>query len=456
MADPTGPTPVMPTPAMLRPVPSPAAPVMPTPAMLRPVPSPAAPPPSPFGRVEPDGTVILLAPEGEIRIGQWAAGPPESGLAFFQRKYDDLVVEIELISARLIDGRATPEQAQTVLVKVREGLAARAFVGDVVELGIKCDVAAANIVEVRAAITEKRAAARAESTAAREALAAEAEKLGPSTSWKQSSERFAAIVEEWKALPRTDRATEQALWKRISSARTGFDKRRRQHFTEADAQHKIAITRKRELIATAESLATTADWVGTGKKIRDLMNEWKAAPRAGRSDEDKLWKRFKAAQDTFFAAKTTAEQQAEDALRPNAAEKELLASQAEALLPITDHKAAKAALRDIHDRWEKIGDLPRGDRERLESRLRKVDEALRKDESESWKKSNPEARARAETTANVFADGIAKLEAKRAKAQAVGNDREVAKLDASIEQTTALLMAAQAAANEFGSLTHAG
>jgi hypothetical protein len=132
-----------------------------------------------------------------------------------------------------------------------------------------------------------------------------------------------------------------------------------------------------------------------------------------------------------------------------------LASEAEALLPITDYKAAKSALRGIHERWEKVGDLPRGESERLDARLRKVDEALRKDETESWKKSNPEARARAESTANVFSDGIAKLEVKRAKAAASGNDREVAKLDAAIEQTTALLRAAQAAASEFGSLTHA-
>lgn len=448
MADPTGPTPIT-VPART------PRPGIPTPAMLRP-PAPAAAPPSPFGRVEADGTVFLLAPEGEIRIGQWAAGPPAAGLAFFQRKYEDLVVEIDLIWARLADGRATPEQARTVLVKIREALTARAFIGDVVELGNKCDLVAAKIVEVRAAVAEKRAAARAEAIAARESLAAEAEKLGPSSAWKQTSERFAAIIEEWKTLPRTDRTTEQVLWKRISAARTGFDKRRRQHFTEADAQNKIAVARKRELIATAEGLAKSTDWVATGKKIRDLMNDWKSAPRAGRSDEDKLWKRFKAAQDEFFAAKIAAEQQAEDDLRPNVAAKELLASQAEALLPITDHKTAKVALRGIHERWEKVGDLPRGDRERLDARLRKVDEALRKDESESWKKSNPEARARAESTANVFAEGIAKLEAKREKAVVCGNDREVAKLDASIEQTTALLRAAQSAANEFGSLTHAG
>ena len=88
-----------------------ADPGVPTPAALRPpVPVPASEPapsaasdPSKFGRVEPDGTVILFAPEGEVTVGQWAAGDPSEGLAFFGRKYDDLVVEIDLIEKRLHD-----------------------------------------------------------------------------------------------------------------------------------------------------------------------------------------------------------------------------------------------------------------------------------------------------------------------------------------------------------------
>ena len=64
----------------------------------------------------------------------------------------------------------------------------------------------------------------------REALATEAEALSDSTSWKSTSERYSAMVEEWKALPRSDRSLEQDLWKRLSSARASFDKRRRAHF----------------------------------------------------------------------------------------------------------------------------------------------------------------------------------------------------------------------------------
>ena len=106
MADPGVPTPA----ALRRPAPAPAS---------EPAP-PAASDPSRFGRVEADGTVILLAPEGEVTVGQWAAGDPAEGLAFFGRKYDDLVVEIDLIEKRLADHRATADQAEAVVTRVRE------------------------------------------------------------------------------------------------------------------------------------------------------------------------------------------------------------------------------------------------------------------------------------------------------------------------------------------------
>jgi hypothetical protein len=383
--------------------------------------------------VEPDGTVILLAPEGEVVVGQWAAGTPEEGLAFFARKYDDLVVEVDLIATRLGDGRAPAEQAEAVLTRVREALAGRSFVGDIATLEAKCDALAAEVETARAAARARKAEQREATLAARQALADEAESLRESTAWKATTERYAAIVEEWKSLPRADRTAEQELWQRLSQARTAFDKRRRAHFSEVDTQRKDAISRKRDIIAKAEALSTSTDWAKTGKQLRDLMNDWKAAPRASRTDEDKLWKRFKAAQDTFYAARIAAEDAEQETLRPNVAVKESLAAEAEGLLPITDLKAAKAALRGIQERWDKAGDLPRGDRDRIEGRLRKVEEAVRAAESDAWQKSSG-------TVANdAFTQALTRLEEKRAAAQARGDAAGTAALDAQIASTKALL-----------------
>jgi hypothetical protein len=422
---------------------------VPTPSALRrPVPTPAAAP-SPFGRVTDDGTVYLIAPEGELLVGQYAAGTPAEGLAFFQRKYDDMAVEITLITARLADSKASVEQAGTVLARVREQLAARSFVGDVAALQASCDALAALIETARVTQQAAKAEQRAASIAAREALALEAERLSGSTAWKATTERYAALVEEWKALPRADRPTEQELWKRISHSRTEFDKRRRAHFADLDSTRKVALTRKRELIAQAEALSVSTDWAGTARKLRDLLGDWKEAPRGSRADEDKLWKRFKAAQDAFYAAKTGAESAADEVLKVNVPAKEALVEQAEKILPVSDVKAAKNALRDIQDRWEKAGDIPRSDRDRLEKRLKRVEDALRNAESDSWKRSNPEARSRAESTANAFSGAIEKLQKQHEAAVAKGDSVAAAKIADQIEGTKALLAAAEKAASEF-------
>lgn len=434
---------LIPTPAALKPTRPAARPVAP-------VTAPAASDPTKFGHVDAEGRVYLHAPEGEVLVGQWAAGPPDEGLAFYGRKYDDLVVEVDLAATRLADGRSSAEQAAGVLSRVREGLSQRGFVGDIIALEGKCESLEHQVASARERAAAEREAARRAAAEAREALAAEAEKLANSTAWKATSERFAAIVEEWKVLPHAERATEQDLWKRISAARSAFDKRRRQHFTEVEAQRKDAMSAKRELIARAEALASSTDWAATGRKLRDLMTEWRQAPRGGKRDEDRLWQRFKAAQDAFYAARVAAETAEEARLEPNVAVKEQLVVEAETLVPVTDPKSAKSTLRSIQDRWEKAGDVPRAQRDRLEGRLKRVEEAVRKAEADTWKRSNPEARARAESTASAFADGLARLHSKLAAAQARGDQAEVARIQASIEQTEALLKAAQNAASEFG------
>jgi hypothetical protein len=396
-----------------------------------------------------DGTVYLLAPEGEILVGQYAAGTPAEGLAFFARKYLDLTMELDLTLTRLTEEKSTAEQAAVVLQRVREMASGRSFVGDVVALEAKCDSLETAIATARGREQERKVAGRQAALATREALVTEAESLTNSTTWKATTERYTLMVEEWKTIPRADRGAEQDLWKRLSAARTHFDKRRRAHFAEVDVARKESLTKKRELIAAAEALKDSTDWSGTSRKLRDLMGEWKKAPRGSKADEDKLWKRFKATQDVFYAAMKADAEAQEAELASNVPAKEALVVEAEALLPITDIGQAKSKLRAIVERYEKVGDLPKSDRGRLEGRMKKIEDAIRTADQEKWRKSNPEVKARAESTANAFTDAISRLEAQLAQAEAAGNVAKAADLRASIASTQALLGAAEGAAAEF-------
>jgi hypothetical protein len=414
-------------------------PEIPTPAALRPPPRTAVADASGFGRVDPDGTVYLRAPEGEVVVGQYAAGTPEEGLAFFTRKYADLVVDIDLAITRLRDGRGTPESGEQALTRVKEALAARSFVGDIAALEARCAQARELVDQARAASKERREQERQAALVARTALADEAESFAGSTAWRVTSERFTAIVEEWKTLPRGDRASEQALWKRLSGARAAFDKARRAHFATLDVQRKEALAVKRDIIAQAEKLATSTDFGPTTRKFRDLLDQWKRAPRGSRSDEDKLWKRFKAAQDSFYASMKAADAAKDAALAENVPAKQELVAQAEALLPPgEDLKKGKAALRAIQQKWDSVGDIPKSDRTRLEARLKKVEDAFRDAERERWKDSATQS----VPGAQAFTDALDRLEQQLDSARKSGNQARIAELESSIASTRALLQAA--------------
>jgi hypothetical protein len=404
--------------------------------------------PSRFGRIDADGTVWLSTPSGDVAVGNWAAGSAEEGLAFFGRKYDDILVEVDLAAHRLKDGRGL-DTAPTAVSHAREALAAPAFLGDVVELARACDEVEALMASARADREAARARQREEALAAREAIVVEAESLAESTAWKVTGERFTALLDAWKAAPRIDRQREQALWKRFSSARTGFDRRRRQHFAARESERKEALSAKESLIREAEKLSTSREWAETTRAYRSLMDRWKAAPRGSRQDEDRLWTRFRAAQDAFFASRDAVNAERDVEHRANLERKEALVVEAEALLPILNVAAAKRTLRSVQERWEGIGHVPRSDKERIERRLRVVEDAVRQADERRWAASDPARRARAEDTAERFRTALARAEQDLASAQASGDPQRIASAQASVDSTRALLAAVEGTVSEF-------
>jgi hypothetical protein len=395
---------------------------------------------TPFGRAEEDGTVYLLLPDGtERKIGQYTIGTPDEGLAFYARKYLDLWVELDLTEQRIKQGKADPASASKSVAKVRDALVEPAFVGDVAALTANLAVAE------REAAAERKKAERAAALVQREAIVTEAESLAESTQWKATGDRFRELLDAWKVLPPAPRSVTQPLWERFSTARSAFDKNRRHHFAALDAERSAASSAKEALVAEAEALSSSTDWAATAAAYRTLMDRWKAAPRGSRPEEQKLWTRFRAAQDVFFAARTASFSERDAAQSQNVAAKEAILAEAEAI-DTSDYKAARKALREIHDRWEAAGQVPRADRERLEGRLRKIEDAVKRAQDNEHRRTDPEKSARASSTIELLSNAIADLEAKKAKAT---DPKKIADLDAQIAGRRELLAAAEAALAEF-------
>lgn len=403
----------------------------------------------PWGRVDETGTVYVRTADGEKVVGSWQAGAPEEALAYFERKYDGLVVEIDLLERRVKTTDLSAKDALAAVGHLREQVDQAHAVGDLEALGRRLDQLT-ELIETR---REERRAARArqaeEARKAKEALVAEAEELAASDQWRAAGERLRALVDTWKGLPRLDRKSDDELWHRFSHARSAFSKRRKAHFASLDAQREEARRRKEKLVAEAEALSGSTDWGPTAARYRELMQDWKAAGRAQREHEDKLWQRFRGAQDVFFAARgeVFAERDAEQ--RENLARKEELAAEAEKLLPVTDLKAARVAFRAVNERWDAIGHVPRDSRAGIEGRMHAVERAIQEAEEAEWRRTNPEARARAEGLTGQLQDAVDKLRAQIDKAREAGNTAKAQKLERELEGRQALLDQALKGLREF-------
>ncbi len=179
------------------------------------------------------------------------------------------------------------------------------------------------------------------------------------------------------------------------------------------------------------------------------MARWKAAGRAQRDIEDELWARFRGAQDVFFQARSAVFSERDAEQVANQKLKEALAAEAETILPITDLKVAKAALREINERWEAIGHVPRDVRPKLDGRLNTVERAIREAEDSEWKRSNPEAKARAAGMVGLFQAKADKLRTDLDKARAAGNASRTAKLESELAGIEELLNQAHRSQEEF-------
>ncbi|MFI8343581.1 DUF349 domain-containing protein [Streptomyces sp. NPDC085639] len=404
----------------------------------------------PWGRVDETGTVYVRTSDGEQVVGSWQAGTPEEALAYFERKYEGLVVEIGLLEKRVRTTDLSAKDAQTAIDHLRTQVDEHHAVGDLDALRVRLDKLVTTVESRR----EERKAAKAkqadEARAAKDALVVEAEQLAQSDQWRSAGERLRALVDIWKGLPRLDRKSDDELWHRFSHARSAFSKRRKAHFASLDAQREDARKVKERLVAEAESLSKSTDWGPTAARYRELMADWKAAGRAQRESEDDLWNRFRGAQDVFFAARSEvfAERDAEQI--ENLKLKEELADEAEKLVPITDLKAARAAFRSLNERWEAIGHVPRDARPKVEGRMHSVERAIQEAEEGEWRRTNPEARARAAGLTGQLQAAVDKLREQIDAARAAGNNAKADKLSRELEGRQALLDQALKGLEEFG------
>ena len=375
-----------------------------------------------FGRVDADGTVYVKTAEGDRVVGSWQAGTPEEGLAHFARRFADLVTEVDLIEARLASGAADATHSLASVRRLRSTLDEAHVVGDIDGLAARLDRLAALAEEKASEARAAREVARGEALARKTALVEEAETIAAeATGWKTAGDRLKEILDEWKTVRGVDKKTDGELWKRYAAARDGFTRRRGAHFATLDGQRKQAQAAKEALVKEAESLSDSTEWSATAARLKDLMTEWKAAPRAAKEAEQRLWERFRAAQDAFFTRRSETFSARDAEFKGNLDRKQAILAEVEALDVEADPRAAQNKLRDAQAAWHDAGRVPRESAPGLDRRWRAAEERIRTAMDSAWRKTAPQDNP----LLRQMRDQVAEAEQRLARARAAGDNRRI-------------------------------
>ena len=418
-----------------------------------------------FGEVREDGVITVqdgphtreIGSVGEIKAGEIDESTKAQALIPHVHAYLDLKAFLETMELKLQAPQLAQVDVNRVLEQVRKNMKDLNVVGDIPALRQKAsevrEKAKEIISKLEAEKAQLREAALKERTQLVESVEALANTDSPKGGWKIAGEKVRGSLDEWKSLqkagPALAKNSEDELWKRLSNARNSFERRRRTHFSELEAKQVEATKVKTSLIEKAEAIKDSDDYGKTIREFRDLMEQWKKAPRGNRKKEDQLWAKFKAAQDAFYERRNADLAKSEAEQQENLAKKEALIEKAEALLPIKDLEKTKLEFAKLEDQIDAIGFVPRNHIRRVENRLKAIQDAIREAEQAEWRRTDPATKARVEGASSQLQAAIASYEEDLEKAIASKDEAKIAKAQAALDARREWLAVIERSAKEL-------
>ena len=156
----------------------------------------------------------------------------------------------------------------------------------------------------------------------------------------------------------------EEIWQRFKAASTIINKRHQQHFEELRAREEENLQKKTELCEKIEAINTremkgSADWDNATKEIIAIQAEWKNIGFAPQKMNVKIFERFRASCDSFFARKTEYFRDLKQGYKENAEKKRALIARANELKDNTDWKNTANLFLELQKEWKTIGPVPK-------------------------------------------------------------------------------------------------
>ena len=176
--------------------------------------------------------------------------------------------------------------------------------------------------------------------------------------WVDKTNTVLEVQKTWKTIGYAPKKDNNAIYARFRKACDIFFGNKAKFYASAYEEQKENMKLKVEITDKAEALKTSEDWKETTTELIRLQKQWKEIGPVPRRDSDKLWKRFRAACDTFFNNKSKYFEDIDSTFEDNLKAKEALVGEMDASIPSEDHRKNIEALERFQSRYNSIGYVP--------------------------------------------------------------------------------------------------
>ena len=176
--------------------------------------------------------------------------------------------------------------------------------------------------------------------------------------WQKKSDELSEIFGVWKTIGPASKKDNEEIWQRFRGTMDTFFAKKKAFFATLKDRQTENLERKTQLCIEAEALMESTDWKNSTEQIKKLQEEWKTIGPVPKRHTDKIWKRFRAACDTFFTRKNEHFSGRRTEEEANLAAKKALLEEIKAFEIGPNRNENMDAIKAFQKRWIEIGYVP--------------------------------------------------------------------------------------------------
>ncbi len=192
--------------------------------------------------------------------------------------------------------------------------------------------------------------------------------------WNKASEKLLDIQKEWKGIGFAPKKDNNKIYDRFRTICDKFFETKREFYVSQKGEMEQNLALKTQICERAEALSVSEDWKVATDQIIALQAEWKGIGAVSQRYSDQIWKRFRAACDSFFEKKSAHFSSQDNEQETNLKAKESLLAEMSACDIVAE--GGFDAIKSYQRRWSEIGFVPIKQKDSIAKRYKEVVDGL--------------------------------------------------------------------------------